>query len=167
MDLTGDIYKLRLRMHQEWAKATRGRVPLVTYINSVRTSQETQYICALLPGTLTTRPQRRSKQSWQKALITEQLQSFKMGSGKFLVNNFIIWWRGLQNCCPLAAKKTDLINGKVPLSGWWIGWGVSIKWSKAVKIPLHEEGHRGSNERCFSANRNQTIWALYSSEWAI
>jgi hypothetical protein len=32
----------------------------ITYIKSVRTSQETQYICILQPGTLTTRPQRRS-----------------------------------------------------------------------------------------------------------
>jgi hypothetical protein len=31
-----------------------------TYINSVRTSQETQYISVLWLGTLTTRPQRRS-----------------------------------------------------------------------------------------------------------
>jgi hypothetical protein len=31
-----------------------------TYINSVRTSQEAQYISVLQPGTLTTRPQRRS-----------------------------------------------------------------------------------------------------------
>jgi hypothetical protein len=33
-----------LRMDQELATATRGRVQLVRYINSVRTSQETQYI---------------------------------------------------------------------------------------------------------------------------
>jgi hypothetical protein len=32
----------------------------ITYINSVRTSQETQYISVLYPGALTTRPQRRS-----------------------------------------------------------------------------------------------------------
>jgi multisubunit Na+/H+ antiporter MnhE subunit len=32
----------------------------ITYINSVRTSQETQYISILQPGTLTTRPQTRS-----------------------------------------------------------------------------------------------------------
>jgi hypothetical protein len=32
----------------------------ITYINSVRTTQETQYISVLQPGTLTTRPQRRS-----------------------------------------------------------------------------------------------------------
>jgi hypothetical protein len=32
----------------------------ITYINSVRTSQQTQYISVVYPGTLTTRPQRRS-----------------------------------------------------------------------------------------------------------
>jgi hypothetical protein len=32
----------------------------ITYITSVRTSQEIQYISVLLPGTLATRPQRRS-----------------------------------------------------------------------------------------------------------
>jgi hypothetical protein len=32
----------------------------ITYINSVRTSQETQFISVLQPGTLTTRPQKRS-----------------------------------------------------------------------------------------------------------
>jgi hypothetical protein len=32
----------------------------ITYINSVRTSQETQYISVLQPGTLTTRPQTTS-----------------------------------------------------------------------------------------------------------
>jgi hypothetical protein len=31
MDLTADIYKLRLRLHPEWATATRGRVQLVVY----------------------------------------------------------------------------------------------------------------------------------------
>jgi hypothetical protein len=31
-----------------------------TYINSIRTSQEAQYISVLQPGTLTTRPQRWS-----------------------------------------------------------------------------------------------------------
>jgi hypothetical protein len=36
MDLTADIYKLRLRLHQEWATATRGRVQLVIdkYLNT-------------------------------------------------------------------------------------------------------------------------------------
>jgi hypothetical protein len=34
----------RLRIDQELATATRGRVQLVTYIDSVRTPQETQYI---------------------------------------------------------------------------------------------------------------------------
>jgi hypothetical protein len=29
MDFTADIYKRRLRLHQEWATATRGRVQLV------------------------------------------------------------------------------------------------------------------------------------------
>jgi hypothetical protein len=33
MDLTADIYKIRLRLHQEWATATRGRVQLVLYKN--------------------------------------------------------------------------------------------------------------------------------------
>jgi hypothetical protein len=36
-----------LRIDQELATATRGWVLLVTYINSVRTSQETQYISVL------------------------------------------------------------------------------------------------------------------------
>jgi hypothetical protein len=36
-----------LRMDQELATATRGRVQLVTYINSVRTSEETYYIYVL------------------------------------------------------------------------------------------------------------------------
>jgi hypothetical protein len=34
----------------------------ITYINSVRTSQETQYITVFRPGTLTTRPQRQCLQ---------------------------------------------------------------------------------------------------------
>jgi hypothetical protein len=49
-----------LRIGQELATATRGRVLLVTYINSVRTSQETQYIFNLGSRTLTTRLQRLS-----------------------------------------------------------------------------------------------------------
>jgi hypothetical protein len=34
------------------------------YINSVRTSQEAQYISVMKPGTLTARPQRRSAEAY-------------------------------------------------------------------------------------------------------
>jgi hypothetical protein len=42
----------------------------ITYINSVRTSQETQYISVLQPRTLTTRPHRRSLDGYILGLIS-------------------------------------------------------------------------------------------------
>jgi hypothetical protein len=48
----------------------------ITYINSVRTSQETQYMSILQPGTLTTRQQRRSTFFY----ITYTFSSYLIGS---------------------------------------------------------------------------------------
>jgi hypothetical protein len=51
IDLAAEIGNRRLRIHQELATATRGRVQLVTYI-TVFTSQEAQHISVVYPGTL-------------------------------------------------------------------------------------------------------------------
>jgi hypothetical protein len=45
----------------------------ITYMNSVRTLQETQYLSVLQPGTLNTRPQRRSNNMATKVQIKIKL----------------------------------------------------------------------------------------------
>jgi hypothetical protein len=56
-----------------WSLDHRGRLlssTYITYINSVRTSQETQYISVLQPGTLIPRPQRRSGTTQTSVTLT-------------------------------------------------------------------------------------------------
>jgi hypothetical protein len=106
----------RLRMDQEVATATRGRVQLVTYINSVRISQDTQYISVMLPETLNIRPQRRSKVKVEVTLRPSVSRPICLGVRApgnrdqffFLLDDFFRHFRVLLFCSALSEERMGL-----------------------------------------------------------
>jgi hypothetical protein len=84
----------------------------ITYINSIRTSQETQYISVLQPGALTTRPQRRS---------TKGLKNIIYWLGGYFITSRAIALRRLVACFPLRCPWFDPRSGHVGRTTWHRG----------------------------------------------
>jgi hypothetical protein len=105
---------------------------VITYINSVRTSQETQYLSVLQPGTLTTRPQRRSC--------------------KGLIANFVIlFWNLFHNFFyVLISSKSETANFKSSLlilsrqnerNFLLLSWSISGSCILLLFVPTHNQTH--------------------------